>query len=61
MSLIVLSVDRDKLPQHTYSEYVAWVNYQVGNSCELSLENPLSHEGVIRTQKLMIEAGILKI
>ncbi|GLQ31646.1 hypothetical protein [Litoribrevibacter albus] len=40
MALVVISIDRSKLPAHTQDEYEEWVEFKVGNGC-ISDENPL--------------------
>ncbi len=42
MTLVVLNVDTEVLPVCTDTEFADWVRYQVGHSCQLSLNNPLS-------------------
>lgn len=41
MALIVLSVNRDKLPPHSDDDFEQWVKYQVGQVGHIDLENPL--------------------
>lgn len=42
MTLIVISVDRDKLPKHSKIEFEEWVSYKVGAIFSMSLDNPLA-------------------
>jgi hypothetical protein len=44
MALIVISVDRDKLPTHTDAEFEEWVRFEVGDNGDISTENPLWKE-----------------
>jgi hypothetical protein len=41
MALVVISINRDNLPEHTDEEFRQWVRYQVGDNGSLSLNNPL--------------------
>jgi len=41
MSLIVISVDRSKLPKHTKAEFEEWISFNVGAIFSISLKNPL--------------------
>ena len=41
MALVVLSIDRSKLPKHSDDEFEAWVKYQVGELGGISMQNPL--------------------
>lgn len=42
MSLIVISIDRSKLPVHTNEQFEEWVKFQTGDTPHISMENPLS-------------------
>ncbi len=42
MALVVISIDRDDLPDHTDEEFEEWVKYKVGHAGGLILDNPLS-------------------
>jgi hypothetical protein len=42
MSLVVISIDRSKLPEHTQEQFEEWVKFGVGHTGGMSLENPLS-------------------
>jgi hypothetical protein len=46
MALIVISVDRDKLPPHTDEEFEEWVRFEVGDGGSIETKNPLSKEGL---------------
>ena len=41
MTLIVISVKRDDLPEHTDKEFESWINYQVGALGGITMDNPL--------------------
>lgn len=41
MTLVVISVDREKFPEHTDEEFAAWVKYQVGDLGGVDMINPL--------------------
>ena len=43
MALVVISIDRDKLPEHTDEEFEQWVIFKVGDFVSLSREHPLLH------------------
>jgi hypothetical protein len=43
MALVVISVDRSKLPEHTDQQFDDWVKYCVGELGGISMDNPL-HE-----------------
>ena len=43
MALVVISIDRDKFPNHTDAQFKEWVEYKVGQGGGISLKNPL-HE-----------------
>lgn len=42
MALVVISIDRDKLPEHTREQFEEWVRFSVGDVGGLSRGNPLS-------------------
>ena len=44
MSLVVISIDRGKLPEHTQEEFEEWVKYEVGDTPEMNMKNPLVME-----------------
>ena len=44
MSLVVISIDRGKLPEHTQEEFEEWVKYEVGDTPEMNMTNPLVME-----------------
>ena len=51
MALIVISVDREKLPEHTDIQFENWIKYKVGQWSSISIESPLSDidlEAVVR-------------
>ena len=41
MTLVVISVDRQDLPEHTDEQFELWVKYQVGALGGITLDNPL--------------------
>lgn len=41
MALVVISIDRDKLPPHTGKQFEEWVKFCVGAIGAISMENPL--------------------
>ncbi len=41
MALVVISIDRDKLPPHTQEEFEAWVRFCVGDTGGIANSNPL--------------------
>lgn len=41
MTLVVISIDRDKLPKCTDEQFEAWVKYQVSALGGISFDNPL--------------------
>lgn len=41
MALVVISIDRDQLPPHTDMQFEEWVKFCVGDTGEISTENPL--------------------
>jgi hypothetical protein len=53
MALIVISVDREKLPPHTDAEFEEWVRFEVGDTGSIDTKNPLIQEG--------LEAGVCEI
>ena len=42
MTLAVISIDRESLPEHTDKEFEAWLCYCVGEASCLDMDNPLS-------------------
>ena len=46
MALIVISVDREKLPPHTDEEFEEWVRFELGDNGSISTENALWKEGL---------------
>lgn len=51
MSLVMISVDRDKLPPHTDKEFEEWIKYQVGQFGGMKADNPLADydlEAIVR-------------
>jgi hypothetical protein len=44
MALIVISVDRDKLPTHTDAEFEEWLRFEVGDNGSISTKNRLWKE-----------------
>jgi len=43
MTLIVISVDREKLPAHTDQEFEEFVRFQFGDRGGISASNPLNN------------------
>lgn len=41
MTLVVISINRKSLPEHTDEEFEAWVKYQVGELGGIRMKNPL--------------------
>jgi hypothetical protein len=41
MALIVISVDRDKLPPHTDEEFEEWVRFEINDNGSISTKNAL--------------------
>lgn len=41
MSLVVISIDREKLPEHTQEQFEEWVKFQVGHLGGMEMSNPL--------------------
>lgn len=41
MALVVISIDREKLPEHTNEDFEQWVKYQIGELGGISMDNPL--------------------
>ena len=41
MALIVISIDRTKLPPHTDADFKAWVQFQVNEKRNILEDNPL--------------------
>lgn len=42
MALVVMSIDRESLPQHSAEQFEEWVKFCVGELGGISMENPLS-------------------
>lgn len=40
MSLVVISIDRSKLPEHTSEQFEEWVKFNVGDTASISMETP---------------------
>ena len=53
MSLVMISIDRSKLPPHTDEEFEAWVKFEVGEIGSISRANPLAN--------IDIEAEVLEL
>ena len=51
MSLVVISIDRTKLPEHTDEEFEAWVKFCVGHLGGIPNDNPLSDYDIDATVK----------
>lgn len=43
MSLVVISIDRSKLPEHTQEQFEEWVKYEIGEIGSICMSNPLSY------------------
>ena len=41
MALVVISIDRDKLPKHTDEQFEEWVRFEVGDRGGMSAKNPI--------------------
>jgi len=41
MALVVISIDRDRLPANTDEQFEEWVMFQVGQRGSISMDNPL--------------------
>ena len=41
MSLVVISVDRDALPEHTDEHFKEWAHYEIAKNGSISHSNPL--------------------
>jgi len=41
MALVVISIDRNKLPAHTDEHFHEWVKYCIGQMGGISMDNPL--------------------
>jgi hypothetical protein len=41
MALIVINVDRDKLPPHTDEEFEEWVRFEINDNGSISTKNAL--------------------
>ena len=50
MALVVISIDRESLPDHTDEQFEEWVRFEVGDRGDLSGDNPLQQdlEAVVR-------------
>lgn len=44
MTLIVININKSKLPQHTKEEFKEWIMFEVGHEGAMSTKNPLSDE-----------------
>ena len=44
MALVVISIDRKKLPEHTDDDFADWIRFEVGQYGDISLDNPLCGE-----------------
>ncbi len=44
MTLIVITVDRDLLPEHTDEQFEEWLRFEIGDRGEMSAENPLTQD-----------------
>ncbi|MGY4028269.1 hypothetical protein ACW5WQ_20350 [Aeromonas rivuli] len=42
MALVVISIDRDKLPSHTNEQFEEWVMFYVNQRGGISNQNPLA-------------------
>lgn len=49
MALVVISIDRSELPDHSDEEFEEWVRYQVGDTPHMEIANPLSSEDMQAT------------
>jgi len=41
MTLVVISVNTDDLPEHTDIDFEEWIKYECGDSGGMSMDNPL--------------------
>ena len=41
MALVVISIDREKLPKHTEEQFHEWVAFCVGEAGGIRMSNPL--------------------
>ncbi|MEW5056529.1 MAG: hypothetical protein AB1Y25_02805 [Cycloclasticus sp.] len=41
MALVVISIDRDKLPEHSDEQFEEWVRFEVGDRGDMSAANPI--------------------
>lgn len=41
MALVVFSIDRDKLPEHTDEQFEEWIKFHVGQIKNITAKNPL--------------------
>lgn len=51
MALVVISIDRTKLPPHTDEQFEEWVRFCVGQLGGISMENPLHDLDMTATVK----------
>lgn len=51
MALVVISIDRTKLPPHTDAQFEEWVKFCVGHLGGISMENPLHDLDMTATVK----------
>ena len=51
MSLVVISIERYKLPEHTQEQFEEWVRYEVGDNPEIDMRNPLVVASFVATVK----------
>lgn len=42
MALVVISIDRESLPEHTDEQFEEWVRFEVGDRGGMSADNPLT-------------------
>jgi len=50
MTLVVISINRDELPEHTDEEFKEWITYGIEKNA-ISLDNPLEELDLIATVK----------
>jgi len=41
MSLVIISVDREKIPAHTDEQFEDWIKYEVWQISHIRTDNPL--------------------
>lgn len=51
MALVVISIDRNKLPPHTDAQFEEWVKFCVGHLGGISMVNPLHDLDMTATVK----------